>query len=629
MFKLKTIVLLAIVLLVASSVLVQAANSPKYKSASLDRRIDYAKAIGDEEVAGTAPARTWGSFRPAGSPPPGSPGYRIGDTYYDYQHNGSTGRQVDHSIISGAHVVQATWMNGTEDNLSTGRKVYWNKMSVMGSPANITLDNGDVMKARPLGNIGSANGTDAVSTANRPGYTNMRNRPNGRGVAIMHDAPETGPGAFWMAGVDASLGAGVFLQNNAPQPAGIVAGSEVIWPHACIDIVGSDTILHTVARGSGDGDYDPIYYWRGDINGTSVTWSTPVYIDSTATISPVVEADPNSDEVAIVYTKSINMAYTGGLAQNYDDVIVRKSANGGSTWGGTIYVLHQDTLVPGQLAYTDVAAMYDNDGTLHVLYNTRDWRDDGTGTLALFNTPVRMVHWNDVRNSPREIATLDINNSCNTEGNPTTIGAWNLGMAKPGLTVKPAGVYGVNEIFYAVWVQAGPDTADCATQSDSVTLGGFVNNELWCSASSDDGLTWDRPQNITGTRTPDCQPGDCHSEHWVSAAARADSGIYLSYVDDSHAGGVVQGEGAWSLSTYMMYAPEARLPVVEPRIAVTPTTFLEEHVNPGGSNSVQITVQNQGNATLNYQVQVTNDDGAYIMFIESDQAPSPCTTPPA
>jgi hypothetical protein len=84
--------------------------------------------------------------------------------------------------------------------------------------------------------------------------------------------------------------------------------------------------------------------------------------------------------------------------------------------------------------------------------------------------------------------------------------------------------------------------------------------------------------------------------------------MYLSYVDDSHAGGIVQGEGAWSLSDYMLYAPESRLPVVEPRIAVSPTSFIEEHVNPGGSNTVQITISNQGNATLNYQVQVTNDD---------------------
>src|SRR5262245_19608686 len=125
MFKFKTIVVLAVVLLIASSVMVQATNAPKYKTASLDRRIDYARAIGGEEATGAAPARTWGQYRAAGSPPPGSPGYRIGSTYYDYQHNGSTGRQVDQSILGGAHVVQATWMNGTQASLSLGRTVYW------------------------------------------------------------------------------------------------------------------------------------------------------------------------------------------------------------------------------------------------------------------------------------------------------------------------------------------------------------------------------------------------------------------------------------------------------------------------------------------------------------------------
>jgi hypothetical protein len=499
-------------------------------------------------------------------------------------------------------------MNGTQASLSLGRTVYWNKMSVAGSPANIVLDNGDNLLALPLGSIGSVDGVAAVATGNRPGYTNLRNRPNGRAVGYMHDAPETGAGAFWMAAIDATAGSGVFLQQNSPQPAGVPAGSEIIWPHGCMDVVGSDTIIHAVARGSGDDDYDPIYYWRGDLNGTTVTWGTPVYIDSTATISPIVEADPTSNEVAIVYTKSINMAYTGGTAQAYNKVVVRKSADGGLTWGGNVNVHNQDTLVAGEFPYTDVAALYDDNGTLHVLYNTRDYREDA-GVLTLFNVPARMQHWNDVRNTSRQIASLDINNTCNLEGNPFTIGAWNLAMAKPGITVKPAGVWGIPaEIFYAVWVQAGPDTADCATQSDSSTAGGYVNTEIWCSASSDDGLTWDRPMNITGTRTPNCIPGNCHSEHWVSAAARADSGIYLSYVDDSHSGGVVQGEGAWSLSNYMLYVPSARLPVVEPRISVSPLTFLEEHVLPGGGNTVQITVQNLGNATLNYQVAVTNDD---------------------
>ena len=76
--------------------------------------------------------------------PPGSPGYRIGSTYYDYQHNGSQGRQVDQSVLGGNHVVQATWMNGTQISLALGRTVYWNKMSVTGSPSNITLDNATV-----------------------------------------------------------------------------------------------------------------------------------------------------------------------------------------------------------------------------------------------------------------------------------------------------------------------------------------------------------------------------------------------------------------------------------------------------------------------------------------------------
>ena len=140
------------------------------------------------------------------------------------------------------------------------------------------------------------------------------------------------------------------------------------------------------------------------------------------------------------------------------------------------------------------------------------------------------MEWNDSRGTSRVIQTADWSNSCQVEDNLFLGGSWNLLLADPNIVVKPAGAHGIaDEVLYAIWVQFGPtDTpnfvADCATQSDSVTIGGMVNPEIYCSASSNDGLTWDRPQNLTGTLTPDCIPGNCHAEQWVTAAARADSG---------------------------------------------------------------------------------------------------------
>ena len=142
------------------------------------------------------------------------------------------------------------------------------------------------------------------------------------------------------------------------------------------------------------------------------------------------------------------------------------------------------------------------------------------------------------------------------------------------------------------------------------TLGGHVNGEIYVSVSSNDGLTWDRPQNVTNTISPDCDPGDCVSEAWVTAAATADSGVYLSYVNDTHGGPAIQGGGAWSESPYMALAIQARAPVLAPVIAVSPIKFLELNANPaGGSQTANLNIISVGNANLTYTVDVTNFGG--------------------
>jgi len=625
----KTIVILTLVLLAVGAMTAMAADAPRYQGADLNRQMQQFRIAGaDLQDDAGATRVTWGQQTAVGAVPPGSPGYRIGETTYDYQHNGSTGRQID---VFGT-LIQATWMKGLLPFSTGNRTTNWNKIGVNGS-ATITLDNGEMIDVLTLdGNVGSAEGTAVISGV-RPGYTTYRNRPNGRAATFVHDAPEDTGLSFFTIAADQSAFGGVFLSNPAPQPPGIEAGGEVIWPHGTIDIVGTDTIIHVVARGSGTGDYDPVYYWRGDLNGTAATWEAPVYFDSVATISQIIEADPNSDRVAALYTRTINKDYTAGTAQVYNDLILRESTNGGVTWSSQIFVTSQDTLDEGYFPYTDIDAVYDEENKLHITYNTREYTiQDGDTEPSLINVPARIWHrsYNSAGafSTARQIQVLDTNNVCNEEHNSFLNGSWNLLMSKMNLTVKPAGVgpvgNTVEEVLYAVWVQAGPTETDCATQSDSITPGGMVNAELWCSASSDDGTTWDRPVNITGTTSDSCMPGDCLSEHWVTAAARADSGIYLSYVMDTHAGGIVGGptggpsEGAWSVSPYMIYVPKARVPVSEPRISVTPGSFEEQHVNPGGAGSVEITVSNLGNANLTYTINVTADnDGQTHVVVEN------------
>jgi hypothetical protein len=545
------------------------------------------------------------------APTAASPGLQVGITTFDMQHNGSTGRQLDKF----GNKIQVAWMYSSTFSTGSGRSVYWNKLDVTGSPGPITLADGRSIAVLPLGNLGSSGGQPAFTSAERPGFVTFRNLPTGRGVAFMHDTPP--PPYYWQATLDAATAAGVFIDNPAPQPAGTAPGSEVLWPHGTIDVVGSDTILHVVARGQRPTAANAAYYWRGRLTGaTSVAWGTPVFLDSLTTVSCVVEQDPSSNRVAIVYTKPRSLS-----SQINNDVAYFESTDGGLSWTGPINVTNY-TDASVDRAFTDVDALYDPSGTLHIVYNTFDYRP-GVGT---FFSPCDLWHWNKARGTSRVITTVDLGEIGNFCSDLAAFngGAWNLLLAKPNLVVKPAGAGGIaDELLYAVWVQFGPawdtlvsgsDTlvGDCATRDSAGARGGYVNGEIWISTSSNDGLTWDRPLNLTGTHTPDCLPGDCHSEHWVTAAREADSGVYISYVDDTHAGAVVRADGAegtWATGSYRVLAARARTPVLEPRIAVSPTLFQELNVAPGAVASCTVFVSNLGNALLSYSVVVTSVGG--------------------
>ena len=532
------------------------------------------------------------------------PGTILGETYYDWQHNGSTGRQVDEQ----AGRIQATWMRSITASTGT-RNIYWNKASVVGSPAPFVLDDGSSIGLLPLGNLGPVGGQEAT-TGIRPGYTNYRNLPSGKGVAIMHDAPDPGPGYEVIAGVDAGLAVGVFIKNVAPQPAGQEYVTDgVIWPKGTVELCGADTVVHIV--GTWSGAESEVWYWRGTVSGTAVTWSSPTLLDTAGFITAVVEA--HGDSVVVAYTKPYSTA-------NNDDVVYRLSDDCGLNFGPVVNVSNY-TDASDEYAYLDLDLLIDPDGEIHIVWSTLFHDTTDGSTLVV---PTNLNHWNSQRGTVRRVTSGGWENftpsGCSQQGQ-NGLGSNTVMLSKMNLSLKPAG-FGpgagiTDELLYCIWVQGGPvDTGiigDCATQDSAGTVGGYVNMEIYWSVSSDDGFTWDRPQNVTGTKTPNCLPGDCHSENWVSAAELADSGVYISYTDDTHpAGAILVGgpQGEWSLGTYRAQALESRLPVVAPVIGVGPQlSYVELNTDTTGFKTLNVAINNLGNALLTFDVLVANDDG--------------------
>jgi len=422
-----------------------------------------------------------------------------------------------------------------------------------------------------------------------------------------HDAPVSAANAFWSHQVDWSVGSGLFSGYNAPQPPGSqYADAGVIWPKQAISVCGADTIVHTIATWAGE--HDEIWYWRAVWNGMNpVVYSDPVLLDIGAYVTAAIEA--RGSEVTVGYIKNNN-------GTNWD-VMYRRSTDCGTWWGEPPVNITNYTAADPEGAYTELALVYDEAGDIHIFWNTVP-ADGDVGPTNLY----MWYSWYGIR----LVTSADWRNRCGYGAFGTGInngaGNANVAIADLGVAVKPAGLgpgSGISdELLYAIWTQFGPTDLDCATKDAVGTLGGYVNGELYWSVSSNGGVTWDRPRTFTGTNTPDCLPGDCMSEAWVTVAAQADSGLYLSYVDDRHAGAAPLGEGEWTDNPYMVLALETRAPVVEPVIAVTPTEFLELNVTPGASQNAYLTVASVGNADLTYTVNVLPDNGGQSHILIND-----------
>ena len=521
-----------------------------------------------------------------------SPGTKVGTTFIEYQHNGSTGRQVD---ISGSTINVCWW------KLSGTYTVNFNILSVAGSPTALTLNNGDTLSILPLSAPLTVNGLSLLGY--EPALPNIRNTPSGKAVSVHRNRqdPALEERQFWWE-ARLQLFAGMDFFNSiafhAPYPAGPEYPLWLYYPKQAISACGSDIIHHGIAHcryGLPPGD---IWYWRGVVHdsNSTMTWNSsthPVLIDSGDTfMTAAVEA--KGDMVYIALARNMNPTNA--------DLVYYRSTDCGSSWEEMTNATGFTASDPEGLSY-ELDAVIDGAGDLHVIYST--FPSSGTAY------PTSLYHWSS-DTGPRLITSAGWINTC-AEGT-LRVGGFNngaginqLALADCSIAIKPAGVHGISEeLIYAIWAQYGPTDNDCATVDALGTPGGPVNSEIYCSVSSNNGLSWDRPQNITGTVTPDCLPGDCMAEGWVTAAAIADSGVYISYVEDLFAG--MYGRDSTD-NPYSVLAMESRRPVPEPIIAVTPQSFIELNADPSGTpETVELNIISVGNSDLVYTVDVTADN---------------------
>ena len=550
-----------------------------------------------------------------------SPGVKVGDTWYDYQHNGRQPRMIgwgphNGNLPTGPAIVHFGWM-GLPGPALASRKYYYNFYDAS------------------AGSFGTAAGIQ--SDDEYAGYVLMDVTGDNRAMVGGHNNPGSGYAsqAYW----DFSPGLGFFSATvRAPNPPVTGAPSpEWIWPDIKYQ-EGPDTVLHVFSQYSaaGAGDPQPIVYNRKVGVNDAGTWDTPRIVDTVFDISQSIACDPNGSKVALVWLA--NLPNPGGCdtcsgestiqVQWDNDVYYQISNDQGVTWQKRVNLTKNQNGVAGFRPYDDLSCLLDAANNLHIVWSSSIWPAD-PGADGWSAWAARLFHWSENNPYIRTVSSADFSQ---TTCGP---GVWSMNIAKMSVSECDGKIY----VLWAQFNDPGVIMDDCAARAAGGTgdTQGSANGDLWISISSDGGLTWDAARNITHSFSPGCDPANggapCYSDMWPSMAqyGRANQGgdnwsgavtvdptgsyagsnfLDVQYVADLDAGGIIQDEGTWQLDDIRWFRLACVEPVPNPLPSFSWTKIADPAwTKPGTELDTPLVVENIGNVTLNYTLSKVQDNG--------------------
>ncbi len=475
-----------------------------------DRMVGPVATTGFESVSAASVQRLPGSPLDDEGGTPNSTYAIVGTTWYDYQTNGTNGKQIAVDPTGKVHVA---WTNGEQDG-SAERHIYYN---VWDPELGSFLFNGGVR----------------VDAGSRAGFTNMAAGTNGFGFPAFHEVAISLPHAT--ASIDFLPTSGAFTGFEVPYPAG---EPQIIWPHIDMDINGK---IHMVATESGGASAD--YYARGVPQydggfGLEIVWEqgfdTP-FVDATF-ITMDVACSRQSEKVAV--------AWIADPVGDHDseNIWMKVSNDGGETWGNDIPVTNippidtmcvinggdwitcnADTFRP----WVDLSIILDDQDNVHIAYTAQaSFYFDETGAA----NPAGYVyatlwHWGEDREE------FSLVNQAYFANDSVALGVNNLMSHRPSLAIDTTTDY-----LYCSFQQF-----DQHAYSDA----GYPMGEFYMTVSTDNGQTWAVPTNVSNTPgEPNQVTGEDPSERDITTAKYVTNGIiHTMYQHDYAAGSAVAASG--------------------------------------------------------------------------------------
>ena len=534
---------------------------------------------------------------------------QIGDTWYDFQKNGSMGRMISVTSSGYRHF---SYMYSSGPYPGVPRGVYANCKDPSG------------------GYLGTA--TVEISATTTPGYVNQSHLNTGESVVIYH---KSGGSPKWSATLSKdNIVCGGFFTNHWDLPdfiTGASSGELGYWPK--LEVLYDTTTpardyLHIVmTEGATEGGrpvmvaYERCYFGTNDsiicqCYNAGVTKRYAIknevqigasfypisHFDSSCSITPVVCVSPVSKRVASAFLKPADPA---GTCDYGSDVCYIESMNNGNDWIAGApwpppeYHITNFGTTGNERAYNDVNACYDFQDSLHIVYVTGGFDPAQPGYWQPQNA--RMYHWS--RKSGVSMITQAVW--------PAESGGHNANIAKMSISAKnPVYHPGGDSVYlFTLWTQF--DSAD-------LSLDQYTNGELYSCGSFDGGATWGKAYNLTNTPTPGCAPGTCVSEHWSSMAQNMYNGdLHIQYICDREPGCALAGQDPGSVwkNNPVMYLHLGEYPVTaEAKAAyklITPDGWPDWYhpplkVTPNGSRILTFREYSIGNANLIFSVTSDN-----------------------
>lgn len=529
----------------------------------------------------------------------------VGTSWYDQQHNAAMPKMIANDYQSGDKGQHFTWMRWPSAP-PANRYVDYRYNDALGSWKNKVVVDGGAFNAGYCGLDVFLNSYAAVIY-----HTTARQYPDPtehiRRAKIAIDKGLTpGAGTFWVYDIPDSTE---------------TMGEAGMWPHGEIDACGN---IHVISmEGKTAAGWSPLGYIRCTPQGDLLKCEGPgvgpyyvtagemydpdsnmiSYLDHTGSIAYIVVADPNSQKVALAWTKWTPYPdpEETTLYQTAQDVWYLESTNCGNDW------ILADTFAdftftnitewePGEpyRTYADIAGTYDVVGDLHLFWNAH-YLKEATDEYDAYD--VSLMHWSpnveQVCPGGYEVKYSVVSA---VKNEPTEIGLWGwnrtLGKMSAGVGIPGSAKAGW---LFLVWQQLA--------EKPDMSLTERSNGEIYFAFSTNRGVSWSAPRNLTNTPSPDCAAGDCESEGWPSLATRVDSFAHIQYVLDRDAGICVQEEGT-ETENYVMYnryRVDTLVAVALPRADWSPKGDLVKpwlQVPNDGAKICTLSITNIGTATL-------------------------------